>query len=177
MRTSVLVCWIDPAIGISTGFPSLSQPILPLLVTPVSRLPFLLVLTADTITTHTFHYTTIAAILYLSRWPTRPKASSVSVLWMKPTRTLTASAQNRSKQRHAAPTLATIKEERSQSRQSDGLKESWYQTPNQPRRATHNSSKHKREPVWPSGKGARLVSRRTLVRFRFGFPFSSKVVV
>ena len=31
-----------------------------------------------------------------------------------------------------------------------------------------------REPVWPSGK---LVSGRTSVRYRFGSPFSSKVVV
>ena len=30
------------------------------------------------------------------------------------------------------------------------------------------------EPVWPSGKGVRLVSGRTLVRYRFGSPFSSK---
>ena len=33
------------------------------------------------------------------------------------------------------------------------------------------------EPVWPSGKGVRLVSRGTSVRIRFGSPFSSKVVV
>ena len=30
------------------------------------------------------------------------------------------------------------------------------------------------EPVWPSGKGVRLVSGRTSVRYRFGSPFSSK---
>ena len=34
------------------------------------------------------------------------------------------------------------------------------------------------EPVWPSGKAlARLVSRGTSVRIRFGSPFSSKAVV
>ena len=34
------------------------------------------------------------------------------------------------------------------------------------------------EPVWPSGKApGRLVSGRTSVRYRFGSPFSSKVVV
>ena len=32
----------------------------------------------------------------------------------------------------------------------------------------------RREPVWPSGKA---VSGRTSVRYRFGSPFSSKVVV
>ena len=31
------------------------------------------------------------------------------------------------------------------------------------------------EPVWPRGKGVRLVSRSTSVRFRFGPPHSSKV--
>ena len=36
----------------------------------------------------------------------------------------------------------------------------------------------KGEPVWPSGKALlRLVSGRTSVRYRFGSPFSSKVVV
>ena len=33
------------------------------------------------------------------------------------------------------------------------------------------------EPAWPSGKALRLVSRRTSVRFGFGSPLSSKVVV
>ena len=33
------------------------------------------------------------------------------------------------------------------------------------------------EPVWPSGKALRLVSRGTSVRIHFGSPFSSKVVV
>ena len=33
------------------------------------------------------------------------------------------------------------------------------------------------EPVWPSGKGVGLVSRTSDVRFLFGSPFSSKVVV
>ena len=34
------------------------------------------------------------------------------------------------------------------------------------------------EPVWPSGKALlRLVSGRTSVRYRFGSPFSSEVVV
>ena len=35
----------------------------------------------------------------------------------------------------------------------------------------------KSQPVWPSGKGVRLVSRGTSVRIRFGSAFSSKVVV
>ena len=30
------------------------------------------------------------------------------------------------------------------------------------------------EPVWPIGKGVRLVSRRVSARFRFGSPFSSE---
>ena len=34
-----------------------------------------------------------------------------------------------------------------------------------------------REPVWPSGKAVRLVNGRTSVRYLFGSPFSSKVVV
>ena len=33
------------------------------------------------------------------------------------------------------------------------------------------------EPVWPSGKAVRLVSRWPSVRIRFGSPFSSNVVV
>ena len=33
---------------------------------------------------------------------------------------------------------------------------------------------HSSEPLWPSGKGVRLVSGRTSVRYRFGSPFSSE---
>ena len=32
------------------------------------------------------------------------------------------------------------------------------------------------EPVWPTRKGIRMVSRRALVRFRFSSPFSSKAL-